>query len=88
VVAEGKNPTAYTAELRMSQPVITVLASATLDEVVRTMEKHQIRRVPVVDEQGRLAGMISQADIAWAGTEHDVAMLLREVSRDTGQASR
>src|SRR5439155_14433377 len=51
VVAEGKNPIAYTAETCMSGPVITVRADARLDEVVATMEEHQIRRVPVVDER-------------------------------------
>lgn len=88
VVAEGRNPVAYTAELCMSQPVVTVPASATLDDVVSTMEKHQIRRVPVVDDKGCCTGMISQADVAWTGKEHEVAELVREVSRDTGQISR
>jgi CBS domain-containing protein len=88
VVAEGKNPSAYTAEQYMSQPVVTVRADAPLDEVVATMEKHQIRRVPVVDERGCCAGMISQADVAWNGGEHTVAELVREVSRDTGRESK
>src|SRR5918996_1675785 len=53
VVADGKNPIAYTAETCMSQPVVTVNADDPLDEVVATMEKHQIRRGPVIDERGR-----------------------------------
>ena len=32
--------------------------------------------------------MISQADVAWAGREKEVAELVREVSRDTGHVSR
>ena len=88
VVAEGKNPMAHTAEQYMSQPVVTVGADAPLDEVVVTMETHQIRRVPVVDEQGCCAGIIAQADVAWTGSEREVAELVREVSRDTGQVSR
>ena len=88
VVAEGKNPVGHTAEQYMSQPVVTVRADAPLDEVVSTMEKHQIRRVPVVDEGGCCAGIVSQADVVWTGDEHDVSQLLREVSRDTGQESR
>ena len=52
VVAEGKNPGAYTAETCMSGPVVTVRTDASIDEVVATMERHQIRRVPVVDEAG------------------------------------
>lgn len=83
VVAEGKNPVAYTAETCMSDPVITVEADAPLDAVLATMEKHRIRRVPVVDAQGRCAGIISQADVAWAEETSEVAKLVREVSRDT-----
>jgi CBS domain-containing protein len=88
VVAEGKNPGAHTAEQCMSQPVVTVRADAPLDEVVSTMERHQIRRVPVVDEQGCCAGIIAQADVARSGAEHEVAELVREVSRDTRRNSR
>jgi CBS domain-containing protein len=88
VVAEGKNPVAYTAELCMSQPAVTVSLDTTLDDVMSTMEKHQIRRVPVVDEKGCCSGMISQADVAWTGKEREVAEFVREVSRDTGQISR
>src|SRR5918996_4616396 len=52
VVADGKNPMAHTAENCMSQPVVTVRGDDPLEDVVATMEKHQIRRVPVVDENG------------------------------------
>ena len=87
-VAQGKNPLAYTAEICMSDPVITVPEETPIAEVFATMEKHQIRRVPVVDEEGRCAGMISQSDVAWTGGERQVAELVREISRDTGQISR
>jgi CBS-domain-containing membrane protein len=79
---------AYTAETCMSGPVITVRADAPLDDVVATMEKHQIRRVPVVDEREACVGIISQADVSWAGAPREVAELVREVSRDTGRDSR
>jgi CBS domain-containing protein len=48
------------------------------------MEQHQVRRVPVVDEHGRCVGMISQADVAWTSGKRDLAELVREISRDTG----
>jgi CBS domain-containing protein len=88
VVAEGMNPMGHVAENYMSQPVVTVTADTPIEDVVTTMEKHQIRRVPVVDERGCCAGIISQADIAWAGPEHEVAELVREVSRDSISESR
>ena len=88
VVADGKNPMAHTAEQYMSQPVISVTAETPLDEIMHTMETHQIRRLPVVDAEGCCVGIIAQADLAWTGREHDVAELVREVSRETGSPSR
>jgi len=88
VVAEGKNPMAYGAEICMSDPVVTVRPDTPLDEVVATMERHQIRRVPVVDDRDSLVGIVSQADVSWAGAPGEVAKLVREVSRDTGHESR
>src|SRR5438046_2266170 len=76
VVAEGKNPMAYTAENCMSQPVITVRDDAPIADVLSTMEKHQIRRVPVVNDKECCVGMIAQADVAWNGQEHGVAQLV------------
>jgi CBS domain-containing protein len=83
VVAEGKNPTAYTAESCMSGSVVTVRADMPLEQVVNTMEAHQIRRVPVVDEKDSCIGIISQADVSRAAGSRDVAELVREVSRDS-----
>jgi CBS domain-containing protein len=88
VVAEGKNPLAYTAEHFMSQPVVTVRVDTPLEDVVATMEKHQVRRVPVVDDRGRCMGIISQADVAWTGPPREVAALVREVSRETDSESK
>ena len=88
VVAVGKNPMAYPASSCMSELVVTVPTTAPISEVLSAMERHQVRRVPVVDEQGSCVGMISQADLAWVGREQEVAELVREVSRDSGSASR
>jgi CBS domain-containing protein len=82
VVAEGKNPMAYPAETCMSESVVTVRAEAPIADVVSTMEHHQVRRVPVVDEKGCLIGIISQADVASVARSGQVAELVRVVSRD------
>jgi CBS domain-containing protein len=87
VVAEGMNPGAHTAESCMTQPVITVNANATLDQVVETMERHQIRRVLVVDDEGCCAGIIAQADVARTTREEETGHLVREVSREPVQRS-
>ena len=84
--ARGKNPLELTAEACMSQPVVTVDETMLFDDVVSLMEKHQIRRILVVDTRGRCIGMISQADVAWSGDKKGVADFVREVSRDTRSA--
>jgi len=83
-VARGKNPIGYTVETCMSAPVVTVREDDSFDDVVKKMEEHQIRRVPVVGDGGVCAGIIAQADIARSGPKPDVAELVREVSLQTG----
>ena len=83
VVAEGKNPMAYPAEICMSESIATVQADAPIEEVVGMMESRQVRRVPVVDESGCCIGIISQADVASVARTRQVAGLVREVSRET-----
>jgi CBS domain-containing protein len=82
VVAEGRNPATVTVESCMTQPVITVRVDASLDEVLSAMEQHQIRRLPVVDEDGCCTGIIAQADIARTSRDGDVGHVVREVSRE------
>jgi CBS domain-containing protein len=81
-VAEGKNPSGYPVENVMTTSVVAVPADARLDEVIATMEEHQIRRVPVVDGDGCCTGIIAQADIVFTGPDRKAADLVREVSRD------
>ena len=88
VVAEGRDPAASTVGDFMSQPTVTVRGDAPLDDVVSTMEKHQIRRVPVIDDRGFCSGIIAQADVALAGREEEVGELVREVSRDAKRVAQ
>jgi CBS domain-containing protein len=85
-VAEGKNPTGQFVERVMTHRVVTVRADAPLEEVVTTMERHQIRRVPVVDESGCCVGIIAQADLASHARPGEAAELLRELSRHIPKA--
>lgn len=85
VVAQRRNPVGCTVAECMSSPVVTVHEEDSLDEIVSTMERHQIRRVPVVSDGGVCAGIIAQADVARVGPKREIAELLREVSQDTGR---
>ncbi|WP_031223692.1 CBS domain-containing protein [Streptomyces roseochromogenus] len=54
---------ALTAGDLMSSPAVTIRAGATLAEAARTMAREGVKRLPVVDEAGLLAGVVSRADL-------------------------
>ena len=65
VLAQGKDPSSTKAgELGQGDAkTVTIGADDPIEEALRTMTEHKVRRLPVIDEQ-RLVGIISQADIA------------------------
>jgi CBS domain-containing protein len=80
VVAEGKDPQATPVEEIASTDVVTVGPDDDLDAALEMMAKHQVRRLPVV-EDGRLIGIIAQADVAREGNEKDVGHAVEEISK-------
>src|SRR5262249_4610477 len=76
IVAEGKNPLGYTAEQAMTTPVVALGTDVSIDDVIETMEDHQIRRGLVVDDSGGCAGIIAQADVAAKGSARKKAQPL------------
>lgn len=52
-----------TVEEVMSKRVVTVKEKASWSEVVSQMRKHSVNRIPVVDEKGRLKGIITRTDL-------------------------
>lgn len=79
-VAQGKGPDTPVREV-MSSPAITVTRDTSVEDCCGVMENHQIRRVPVVDEDGGCCGMVSQADLAQRGSDGMIAAVVRDVSR-------
>ncbi|MEU6710679.1 CBS domain-containing protein [Nonomuraea purpurea] len=61
-VAAGHDPAKVTAG-ELATGLVWVPADATVEEALERMEKHQIKRLPVIDNH-RLVGMISEADLA------------------------
>jgi CBS domain-containing protein len=88
VVAEGKNPMGYTADTCMTMPVRTVFVDTPVEDIIELMETRQIRRVPVVDEDGCCAGIVSQADLVAVSAPRQTAELLSQISRDSGRPSQ
>lgn len=86
-VAEGKNPLDLTASDAMTVNVMTVNPDTSLEECCNLMEKHQIRRVVVVDKNGACCGMIAQADIAINADDRKTAEVVQEVSKGAGSSA-
>jgi CBS domain-containing protein len=70
-IAEGRDPRTTTARDLAQGTPIWVDVQADEDEVLRLMEQHKIRRLPVM-ENNRLVGMISEADLVTHLGEHKV----------------
>lgn len=72
-IAEGRDPHSVTArELAQGTPV-WVSEDAPVEEVVGLMSQHKIRRLPVLNEEHELVGIISEADVATHLSEHEVS---------------
>jgi CBS domain-containing protein len=81
VVAEGRNPDQVTAREVASSQVVTIDPQQDLNEALRIMAKHQVRRLPVVEEDGRLVGVVAQADVAREGDDKQTGQLVEEISQ-------
>jgi len=79
-IAEGRNPLTLTARDCMTRPAIWIREDASLDECTDLMEARKIRRLPVVDASGALAGIVAQADVARHASRKDAGELVRDVS--------
>jgi CBS domain-containing protein len=80
VVAEGKDPQAVRVDEVASRELVTIDPDQDLDEALRLMAKHQVRRLTVVEEDGRLVGVLSQADVAQEHDEAATGRLVKEIS--------
>ena len=81
VLAQGKDPASVKAgELGVGDgKTVTIGADDSIDEALRTMIDHKVRRLPVIDGR-RLVGIISQADIARNLDEEQTGELVEAIS--------
>jgi CBS domain-containing protein len=87
-LAAGKDPYHLTAGDCMSADVRTVSPDASLDECARLMERHQVRRILVMDRSGRVCGVVAQADLARHAPRHQAGEVVKEVSQPSAFGSR
>jgi CBS domain-containing protein len=81
VVAEGKDPQSTTVREVASTDLVTIDPEQDLDEAVRLMAQHQVRRLPVVEEDGRLVGIVAQADVARQADDRQTGEVVERISQ-------
>jgi CBS domain-containing protein len=86
VVAEAADPMKTSVGDVYSRDLITVEPDNGLDEALQLMARHQVRRLPVV-ENGRLVGIVAQADIALSENEK-TGELVEAISKPSEQERR
>ncbi|MGH7509575.1 MAG: CBS domain-containing protein [Gemmatimonadales bacterium] len=81
-LAAGKGPDTPVREL-MTQDPVTCLPEDEVEDVRQVMVQEMVRRVPVVDEDGLVVGIVAQADIAreeGAATDREVGRIVEAIS--------
>jgi len=81
VVAEGRDPDSTKVNEVASTDLVTIDPEQTLDEALRLMAQHQVRRLPVVEEDGKLVGIVAQADVARHGDDSQTGQVVERISQ-------
>jgi CBS domain-containing protein len=63
-LAHGKDPATTMAGELAQERLVCVRADARIDRALSLMQEHKVKRLPVIDENKRLCGMITEADLA------------------------
>ena len=81
VVAEGRDPQSVAVREVASTGLVTIDPQQDLDEALQLMARNRVRRLPVVEQDGRLVGVVAQADIAREAKEKQTGALVEEISQ-------
>jgi CBS domain-containing protein len=83
IVAEGRDAKSTKVETVMTRKVVTCFASDDVQMALDAMAEHQLRRIPVVDQDHKIMGIITQADVATRINQPEkTGEMLREISQN------
>ena len=86
IVAKGRDANSTKVEAVMTSKVVTCLADDDLQKAMNAMSEHQLRRIPVVDKNNRVVGIIAQADVAMRVDQPEkTAAMVKEISRSNAK---
>jgi len=81
VVADGLDPKGTAIEKFMTLNPVTCREGENVEICERLMQEHQIRRIPIVDADDRVIGIVAQADLALKDKPERVSKTVAEVSK-------
>jgi CBS domain-containing protein len=86
IVAGALDARSTIVETVMTHKVVTCHADDDLQKALDAMAEHQLRRIPVVDDNNRIVGIIAQADVATRADEPDkTGEMVKEISQSNGK---
>jgi len=86
IVAEGLDARSTKVETVMARKVVTCGAEDDLQKAVDAMSNNQLRRMPIVDGDNKILGIIAQADVAvHFDRPKKTAEMVKEISQGTGK---
>jgi CBS domain-containing protein len=80
-VAEGVDPRMLTVGDVASPHVVAITADQSLDDALALMEQYRVRRLPVIERDDEVVGILAQADVALHVREKRAGEVLEEISR-------
>jgi len=86
IIAKGLDAKSTNVEVVMTHKVVTCLADDDLQKALDAMAGHQLRRIPVVDNDNKIVGIIAQADVATRVDQPEkTAEMVKEISQTNGK---
>ena len=82
VIAEGRDPNSTSVRDIASTDLVTIDPQQELGEALQLMAQHQVRRLPVVEEGGKLVGVVAQADVAEHAQSSETGRMVEEISEN------
>jgi CBS-domain-containing membrane protein len=84
IIAQGLDPRTTPVEKLITLAPITCRDGENIEACERLMQEHQVRRIPIVDAEDRVIGIVSQADLALKDKPERVSKTVAAISKASG----
>ncbi len=82
IVGQGYDPNETHVDEVMTHKLVTCRPDDDIQRALNLMSEHQVRRIPIVDDENKILGIISQADVATRVNQPEkTAEVVKEISQ-------